>query len=629
MENYEIGPKIGKGSFGSVFKVKRKSDGKTLVWKELNYGKMSEKEKQQLVTEVNILRELRHPHIVRYYDRIIDKSKAQIYIVMEYCEGGDLARMLKKSLKEKDHFHEDVIWKIFTQIVLALHECHRRKEGKIIHRDLKPSNIFLDGNLNVKLGDFGLARIMGETSEYAKTHVGTPYYMSPEQIEESRSNEKSDIWSAGCLLYEMAALHPPFKASNHLALAMKIKAGKTENIPSQYSAELQRVIRWMLALSHHERPSVEDLLNLPFVSQRLREKRLKDNITIIKKKEEDISKLDSSNEQKDKTIQSQEQGIEERKVSLKEQERQLEQMQKRIAEKEAKILAMELSISQSKPSTTTSSKSRTLTKVSSANRLITISSAKNSMSDSNTSSSSRSRQSSSKTSTTSSQSTNSLDETTITTTKPREVSSCNASFTRPSTSKPSKPKLTSTTSSSSTSALRRKYDSPRRPDSSNVKLATSIEASPVASTKRTTRKPGNNSLQNTPRGAKKGNLVAQRPSTVSNYMKKAIVVAGNDGAGGVGNKRVIRGTPKKSKFTENSPVKSLSRNRSLDGRALRSIENSSNDPRVNSKRLGQHSSSFKEISTEKSHLNHLLKKYDRENQPLGSLKGHRRHSFVK
>lgn len=86
MENYEKIGTIGKGSFGIVCKIKRKSDGRILVWKELNYGKMSEKEKQQLVSEVNILRELRHPNIVRYYDRIIDKNKSAIYIIMEYCE---------------------------------------------------------------------------------------------------------------------------------------------------------------------------------------------------------------------------------------------------------------------------------------------------------------------------------------------------------------------------------------------------------------------------------------------------------------------------------------------------------------------------------------------------------------
>lgn len=79
---------------------------------------------------------------------------------------------------------EESIWKIFYQIVLALGHIHKRKNGKILHRDIKPANIFLDANYNVKLGDFGLARIMNSDSEYAKTTVGTPYYMSPELIDE-------------------------------------------------------------------------------------------------------------------------------------------------------------------------------------------------------------------------------------------------------------------------------------------------------------------------------------------------------------------------------------------------------------------------------------------------------------
>jgi len=77
---------------------------------------------------------------------------------------------------------EDVIWKILTRLILALEECHNKKDGKIFHRDIKPGNLFLDYCNNVKLGDFGLSRILGPESEYAKTHVGTPYYMSPEQI---------------------------------------------------------------------------------------------------------------------------------------------------------------------------------------------------------------------------------------------------------------------------------------------------------------------------------------------------------------------------------------------------------------------------------------------------------------
>jgi len=91
MENYQVIGKINKGSFGEVSLIKRKSDGKQLVWKALNYGKMREKEKQMLVSEVNILRELTHKNIVKYYDRIIDKENAVIYIVMEHCSRGDMA----------------------------------------------------------------------------------------------------------------------------------------------------------------------------------------------------------------------------------------------------------------------------------------------------------------------------------------------------------------------------------------------------------------------------------------------------------------------------------------------------------------------------------------------------------
>jgi NIMA (never in mitosis gene a)-related kinase len=114
MENYEKLGDIGKGSFGVVSKVRRKADGRVLVWKELAYGRMSEKEKQQLVSEVNILRELHHPNIVRYYDRIIDKEQAKIFIVMEYCERGDMAQLIRRMRKEGEHASEERVWKVLA-----------------------------------------------------------------------------------------------------------------------------------------------------------------------------------------------------------------------------------------------------------------------------------------------------------------------------------------------------------------------------------------------------------------------------------------------------------------------------------------------------------------------------------
>jgi NIMA (never in mitosis gene a)-related kinase len=114
--------------------------------------------------------------------RIIDKAQRKLYIIMEYCEQGDLKKLIDKSKKKNDFIAEDVIWKIFMQMLMGLQACHNRKEGKIIHRDIKPANVFLDRNNNIKIGDFGLSRLLSKDSVFIKTSVGTPFYMSPEQI---------------------------------------------------------------------------------------------------------------------------------------------------------------------------------------------------------------------------------------------------------------------------------------------------------------------------------------------------------------------------------------------------------------------------------------------------------------
>ena len=152
MEKYEHIETIGKGSFGLVSKIRRKSDGKLLVWKEVNYGFLSEKEKHLIVTEVNILREMRHPFIVRYWDRVIDKVSTKIYIIMEYCENGDMAQYIKERRRLGRFIDERMIWRVFAQIFLALKECHRHRDGDILkpilHRDIKPGNVFLDKNVS-------------------------------------------------------------------------------------------------------------------------------------------------------------------------------------------------------------------------------------------------------------------------------------------------------------------------------------------------------------------------------------------------------------------------------------------------------------------------------------------------
>ncbi|CAL1527590.1 unnamed protein product [Lymnaea stagnalis] len=261
LDDYEVIATIGTGSYGTCKKIRRKKDGKIMVWKEMEYGSMSENEKQMLVSEVNLLRELRHQHIVRYHDRIIDRNKTIIYIIMEYCQGGDLASIIARHRKDGTHVPEDFAWKILIQTTLALKECHRRKNGKaVLHRDLKPANVFLDMDSNVKLGDFGLARVLHHETSFAQTYVGTPYYMSPELVNNMSYNEKSDIWALGCMLYELCALTPPFTASNQSELNRKIRIGDFPRLPPQYSMELDMMIRKLIQVEVAKRPSIGSVL---------------------------------------------------------------------------------------------------------------------------------------------------------------------------------------------------------------------------------------------------------------------------------------------------------------------------------------------------------------------------------
>ncbi|XP_066034421.1 serine/threonine-protein kinase Nek2 isoform X2 [Chamaea fasciata] len=328
-DDYEVLLTIGAGSYGKCRKVRRKADGKILVWKELDYGMMTESEKQMLVSEVNLLRELRHPNIVRYYDRIVDRSSTTLYIVMEYCDGGDLASLIARSAKERHFLDESFILRVLTQLTLALKECHRRSDGGVtVHRDLKPANVFLDSKQNVKLGDFGLARILHHDTSFATTFVGTPYYMSPEQMNYMSYNEKSDIWSLGCLVYELCALSPPFTAYNQKDLAEKIREGRFRRIPYRYSDELNDLLKEMLNVKDYCRPSVENILQHPLIEGVVTEEQ-KQNFDRRGLRPWVPERLQFSDvavtelKRKEQQLQEREQAIKEREQRLEQREREL------------------------------------------------------------------------------------------------------------------------------------------------------------------------------------------------------------------------------------------------------------------------------------------------------------------
>ncbi|KAG8893230.1 G2-specific serine/threonine protein kinase [Tulasnella sp. 403] len=224
LDEYEVLDVIGNGMFGVIKKVRNKRTGEILARKDLNFEKMTERDRKQIVAEVNILKDLNHPNIVRYHDRHVDRENGYLYILMEYCGGGDLGRLLAKARKQGRPLPEDIVWRYFYQLLLALQHCHYpgssppsststtptepnplRRSQQILHRDIKPENVFLSDEGQLKLGDFGLSKQMGPAS-LTNTYVGTPYYMSPEMLNERAYDSKSDIWSLGCLIFELCAL---------------------------------------------------------------------------------------------------------------------------------------------------------------------------------------------------------------------------------------------------------------------------------------------------------------------------------------------------------------------------------------------------------------------------------------
>lgn len=219
VKDYEFLNKLGQGSFGTVYKVRRRADKSVYVIKQINIAQMNSKHRSEAINEVTILSKLDNPFIVKYYDSFIEKNT--LNIVMEFCDGGDISGFIRSQLGRC--LSENKIWKFFIQMCLGLNYIHKKK---ILHRDIKTMNIFLTKDETVRIGDLGVAKVLTENVNFAHTMVGTPYYLSPEMCEEKPYNEKSDVWALGCVLYEMCTQKHPFEANNQGALILKIIRGK-------------------------------------------------------------------------------------------------------------------------------------------------------------------------------------------------------------------------------------------------------------------------------------------------------------------------------------------------------------------------------------------------------------------
>uniref|UniRef100_A0A7N5P0A2 non-specific serine/threonine protein kinase n=1 Tax=Ailuropoda melanoleuca TaxID=9646 RepID=A0A7N5P0A2_AILME len=262
MEKYVRLQKIGEGSFGKAILVKSTEDGRQYVIKEINISRMSNKEREESRREVAVLANMKHPNIVQYRESF--EENGSLYIVMDYCEGGDLFKRI--NAQKGILFQEDQILDWFVQICLALKHVHDRK---ILHRDIKSQNIFLTKDGTIQLGDFGIARVLNSTVELARTCIGTPYYLSPEICENKPYNNKSDIWALGCVLYEMCTLKHAFEAGNMKNLVLKIISGSFPPVSLHYSYDLRNLLSQLFKRNPRDRPSVNSILEKGFIAKRI------------------------------------------------------------------------------------------------------------------------------------------------------------------------------------------------------------------------------------------------------------------------------------------------------------------------------------------------------------------------
>ena len=266
--NYKVLQQLGEGSFGKAFLCKKESDGSLCVIKQVLIEGMDQKEKDDVLNESNILAKLDHPNIIKFYDVFESKKpKHMINIVTEYADGGDLSEKIKERKNKNNNFTESEILDYFTQICLAIRHIHKKK---IIHRDLKSGNIFLMKNGFVKLGDFGIAKGFQKTMDKAKTMVGTPYYLSPEILENKPYDSKSDIWALGVLLYEMMTFKMPFNANSLPMLSVKIMRGNYIPPPTIYTKDLRELVAKCLTVDAKMRPTIDEILKTPLIQNRIR-----------------------------------------------------------------------------------------------------------------------------------------------------------------------------------------------------------------------------------------------------------------------------------------------------------------------------------------------------------------------
>lgn len=250
---------LGAGSFGEVFLVRNEKSGELVVSKEMRLNGLDELTTIQLYTEVKVLETIKHPNIIEMYETYRTKSN-KLVLILEYASNGDLLEFIKN--RNGDFIDEGLIRLWTIQLCLALKHSH---DHRVVHRDLKTSNVFLDGDNNIKLGDFGLAKNLDTSRQHGTGIAGTPLYLSPETITKGIVSFRGDVWSLGVILHELCSLKNPFLTTNYGSLMNKICREPIPPLNSIYSEELKAFIMSLLERDDKKRPSMQELFQTDFL----------------------------------------------------------------------------------------------------------------------------------------------------------------------------------------------------------------------------------------------------------------------------------------------------------------------------------------------------------------------------
>ena len=276
-KDFEEMKELGKGAFASVYMVRKKSSNKHYAMKKIKLSKASAKHKDNALNEIRLLASISHPNIIGYRESFYDSDNNTLNIVMELAEQGDLQSKISQHKNIKIYISEKEIWSYLIQILQGLKVLH---DNRIMHRDLKSANVFLK-NGQIKLGDFNVSKELNEG--FLKTQTGTPYYASPEVWAEKPYDFKSDIWSVGCIIYELCALRLPFRGRDIEALYSSIIRGTFDPIPSIYSKDLNTMVNLLLRTDPSKRPSCDDLLSHTLIMKRNKVPSYKSDNNLIEK----------------------------------------------------------------------------------------------------------------------------------------------------------------------------------------------------------------------------------------------------------------------------------------------------------------------------------------------------------